>query len=88
MQTDVLVIGDGMVGAGAAIATAEAGPRVTLVDRGYLCTSGVTVTVTVTAGPGHRLIPPDPALRREAIDSQVPRPRGSAIRCEWRAFST
>ncbi len=72
IRTDVLVVGGGMAGAWAAIAAAQAGADVTLVDKGYLGTSGVTAT----GGPGHWLIPPDPASRREAIESQLLKAKG------------
>ena len=62
LSADVLVIGGGMAGAWAAIAAARAGASVTLVDKGYCGTSGVTAT----AGPGHWWVPPDPADARPA----------------------
>ncbi|MBR1223000.1 FAD-binding protein [Bradyrhizobium sp. U87765 SZCCT0131] len=62
LQTDVLVIGGGMAGAWAATAAAKAGATVTLVDKGYCGTSGVTAT----AGPGHWWVPPDPPEARAA----------------------
>jgi succinate dehydrogenase/fumarate reductase flavoprotein subunit len=62
-ETDVLVIGGGMAAAWAAIGAAQAGAAVTLVDKGYFGTSGVTAP----AGPGHWFVPPDPELRAAAI---------------------
>lgn len=56
--TDVLVIGGGPAGAWAAVAAAEAGAKVTLVDKGYHGTSGATApsnTGTWCVPPGeHR----------------------------------
>lgn len=65
-MSDVLIIGGGMAAAWAAIAAAEAGAHVTVVDKGVMGTSGVTAT----GGPGHWWVPPDPALRGEAIARQ------------------
>lgn len=48
-STDALIIGGGMAGAWAAIGATRAGATVTLVDKGYCGTSGVTAS----AGPGH-----------------------------------
>jgi succinate dehydrogenase/fumarate reductase flavoprotein subunit len=62
-DVDVLVIGGGLAGSWAAVAAAREGASVTLVDKGYCGTSGVTAT----AGPGHWWVPPDPKLRAEAI---------------------
>ena len=66
MKTDVLIIGGGMAAAWAAIAAAEAGASVIVVDKGYLGTSGVTAP----AGPNHWWVGPDKALRRDAIERQ------------------
>jgi succinate dehydrogenase/fumarate reductase flavoprotein subunit len=66
-RTDVLVIGGGMAAAWAAIAAAEAGAEVLLVDKGFVGTSGVTAT----GGPNHWWVPPDPALRREAVEKRL-----------------
>lgn len=63
-RTDVLVIGGGMAATWAAIAAAQAGAATVLVDKGYVGTSGVTAT----GGPNHWWIPPDPVLRREAVE--------------------
>ena len=65
-QADVLIIGGGMAAAWAAIAAAKAGAATILVDKGYVGTSGVTAT----GGPNHWWVPPDPALRRQAIDKR------------------
>jgi succinate dehydrogenase/fumarate reductase flavoprotein subunit len=62
MKTDVLIIGGGMAGAWAATAAAKAGAAVTLVDKGYCGTSGVTAA----AGPGHWWVRPDPPEARAA----------------------
>jgi len=62
-QTDVLVIGGGMAAAWAAIAAAQEGAAVTVVDKGYLGASGVTAT----AGPGHWFVPPEPGKRAAAV---------------------
>ncbi len=72
ITTDVLIIGGGMAAAWAAIAAAKTGAAVTLVDKGYLGTSGVTAS----GGPGHWWVPPDPILRRQAIDRQVAKAQG------------
>jgi succinate dehydrogenase/fumarate reductase flavoprotein subunit len=62
--TDVLVIGGGLAGAWAAIGAARAGAQVTVAEKGYFGTSGVTAT----AGPGHWWAPPDPPeIRQQAI---------------------
>ena len=63
LEADVLVIGGGMAAAWAAIGAAREGAAVTLVDKGYLGTSGVTAT----AGPNHWFIPPDAGKRGSAI---------------------
>jgi L-aspartate oxidase len=62
-RSDVLIIGGGMAGAWAAIAATQAGASVTLVEKGYCGTSGVTAS----AGPGHWWAPPDPASARQAV---------------------
>jgi len=54
-NTGVLIIGGGMAGAWAAIGATQAGATVTLVDKGYCGTSGVTAS----AGPGHWWAPPE-----------------------------
>ena len=68
VDTDVLVIGGGMAGAWAALGAVRSGARVTLVDKGYCGTSGVTAT----AGPGHWWVPPaerEQAVRQRAANS-------------------
>lgn len=72
ITTDVLIIGGGMAAAWAAIGAAKAGAAVTLVDKGYLGTSGVTAT----GGPGHWWVPPDATLRRQAIERQLIKAEG------------
>lgn len=54
ITTDVLVIGGGPAATWAALAAAGTGCAVTLVDKGYCGTSGVTAT----AGVSHWLVPP------------------------------
>ena len=48
VSADVLVIGGGPAGAWAAVAAAEAGARVVLVDKGYLGTSGAASRFSIT----------------------------------------
>jgi len=60
-EADVLVVGGGLAGGWAATAAARAGAAVTVVEKGYFGTSGVTAT----AGPSHWWIPPDPPEARE-----------------------
>lgn len=71
-RADVLIIGGGMAAAWAAIAAAQAGASVIVVDKGAMGTSGVTAT----GGPGHWWVPPDPALRRDAIERQAAKASG------------
>jgi len=66
LHADVLIIGGGMAAAWAAIAAAKAGAATVLVDKGFVGTSGVTAT----GGPNHWWVPPDPALRREAVENK------------------
>jgi succinate dehydrogenase/fumarate reductase flavoprotein subunit len=73
-HTDVLVIGGGMAACWAAIAAAQAGAQVIMVDKGWCGTSGVTAT----GGPNHWFIPDDPALRDEAIARQTAKSEGLA----------
>lgn len=61
-RTDVLVIGGGPAATWAAIAAAESGSRVTLVDKGYCGTSGATAA----GGNNLWLIPPGPR-RTESV---------------------
>ncbi len=74
LSTEVLVIGGGMAAAWAAIAAAQQGATVTLVDKGFVGTSGVTAT----AGPGHWWVPPDPKQRQAAIEKRYPSSYGLA----------
>jgi len=67
-RTDVLVIGGGPAGAWAAVAAADAGARVILVDKGYLGTSGATAP----ANTGTWFVPPGEG-RRVAIEQRQPR---------------
>ena len=55
LRSDVLVIGGGLAATWAALAAARITPHVTLVDKGYCGTSGVTAT----AGVSHWLVPPE-----------------------------
>ena len=63
LEADVLVLGGGPAGAWAALTAARDGARVILADKGYCGTSGVAAT----AGVGHWAVPPDEALRAEAM---------------------
>jgi len=67
IEADVLVVGGGMAACWAAISAAQQGGDVVLVDKGFVGTSGVTAT----GGPNHWWVPPDPALRREAIERRL-----------------
>jgi succinate dehydrogenase/fumarate reductase flavoprotein subunit len=78
LTTDVLVIGGGLAGGWAAAAAARKGADVIVVEKGYFGTSGVTAT----AGPGHWWVPPDPKLRRAAIEERAGRAFGLA-EPEW-----
>jgi succinate dehydrogenase/fumarate reductase flavoprotein subunit len=80
LEADVLVVGGGMAAAWAAIGAARAGAQVVLVDKGFVGTSGVTAT----GGPNHWWVPPDPALRAEAIERRWQTSGGLAQR-EWMA---
>jgi glycine/D-amino acid oxidase-like deaminating enzyme len=53
--TDVLVVGGGLAATWTALAAAQAGGEVVLVDKGYCVTSGVTATAGVT----HWIVPPE-----------------------------
>src|SRR5688500_17119908 len=70
---DVLVVGGGPAGAWAAVAAAEAGARVVLVDKGYLGTSGATAP----SNTGTWFVPPGEG-RRAAIEQRQPRTGGLA----------
>ena len=63
LLTDVLVIGGGPAATWSAIAAAEAGASVVLVDKGHCGSSGVAAT----SGVGHWLVAPDVARRNEEI---------------------
>jgi succinate dehydrogenase/fumarate reductase flavoprotein subunit len=65
-ETDVLVLGGGPAGCWAAIAAAEAGVRVVLVDKGYCGSSGAAAS----AGHGVWYVPPDRVMREEAMASR------------------
>jgi succinate dehydrogenase/fumarate reductase flavoprotein subunit len=80
LDTDVLILGGGMAAAWAALAAAEAGARVVVADKGYMGTSGVTAT----GGPNHWWVPPDKALRDEAVARQRAKTLGLADP-EWMA---
>jgi succinate dehydrogenase/fumarate reductase flavoprotein subunit len=69
---DVLVIGGGPAGAWAAVAAAEAGAVVVLVDKGYLGTSGATAP----SNTGTWFVPPE--NRQAAIEQRQPRTGGLA----------
>lgn len=73
LSADVLVIGGGPAGAWAALAAAEAGARVVLVDKGYLGTSGATAP----SNTGTWFVPPGEG-RRAAIAGRQPRTGGLA----------
>jgi len=74
LRAAVLVVGGGLSATWAAIAAAEAGAPVVLVDKGYAGASGVAAA----AGVAHWLVPPLPA-EREAEMRQ---------RAEWGAWIT
>jgi succinate dehydrogenase/fumarate reductase flavoprotein subunit len=80
LETDVLTIGGGMAAGWAAIAAAQQGADVVLVDKGFVGTSGVTAT----GGPGHWWVPPDPKLREEAVARRMATAFGLAER-DWMA---
>lgn len=63
LLTDVLVIGGGPAATWSAIAAAEAGASVVLVDKGHCGSSGVAAT----SGVGHWLVAPEVARRDEEI---------------------
>ncbi len=89
---DVLVIGGGLAGCWAAIASARAGAAVILAEKGRVGTSGVTAT----AGPGHWWVPPEPGLREKAVAERAERGLGLAdpvwmariIDLTWRTLPT
>src|SRR5262245_21639793 len=73
VSTDVLVVGGGPAGAWAAVAAAEVGARVVLVDKGYLGTSGATAP----SNTGTWFVPPGED-RRAAIEQRQARTGGLA----------
>lgn len=77
--TDVLVIGGGPAATWAAIAAAESGSRVTLVDKGYCGTSGATAA----GGNNLWLIPPGP--RRDESIREREAAAGGLTDAEWMA---
>lgn len=84
MAADVLVVGGGPAATWSAVAAAEAGASVILVDKGYVGTSGATApanTGTWTPPPGER--------RQAAIAARQPR-TGNLADPEWveRALDT
>ena len=77
MAADVLVVGGGPAATWSAVAAAEAGARVILVDKGYVGTSGATApanTGTWSPPPGER--------RQAAIAARMPR-TGSLADPHW-----
>jgi len=66
VDADVLVIGGGPAGCWAAIAAAEAGSSVVLVDKGYCGTTGATAS----AGTDIWYVRPDEEAREAAISSR------------------
>lgn len=78
LRADVLVVGGGMAAAWAALAAAEAGATVIVVDKGAMGTSGVTAT----GGPGHWFVPPE--AHDAAIARQMARTEGLA-QADWMA---
>jgi succinate dehydrogenase/fumarate reductase flavoprotein subunit len=79
-DADVLIIGGGLAGCWAAVSAARQGARVILAEKGYCGTSGVTAT----AGPGHWWVPPDSAIRADAIRRRMQTAYGLADP-EWMA---
>src|ERR1700694_1676036 len=73
VSVDVLVIGGGPAGAWAAVAAADAGARVILVDKGDLGASGATAP----SNTGTWFVPPGEG-RRVAIEQRQPRTGGLA----------
>jgi len=67
LQTDVLVIGGGPAGAWAAIAAAEQGASVILVDKGYCGTSGATAP----SGTAIWYVKPEEQAREDAMMSRM-----------------
>jgi len=67
LSTDVLVVGGGPAATWAAATAARSGARVVLADKGYCGASGVAAT----AGVGHWLVPPEAALREDAMRARA-----------------
>lgn len=80
LQADVLIVGGGMAACWAAIAAAQAGADVLLVDKGFVGTSGVTAT----GGPNHWWVAPEPGKREAAVEERHARSFGLAER-RWMA---
>ncbi|WP_395311642.1 FAD-binding protein [Mycobacterium sp. AMU20-3851] len=78
-HTDVLVIGGGPAATWAAIAAAETGSRVTLVDKGYCGTSGATAA----GGNNLWLVPPGP--RRDESIREREASAGGLTDADWMA---
>ncbi|MGH7290773.1 MAG: FAD-dependent oxidoreductase, partial [Myxococcota bacterium] len=76
-DADVLVIGGGPAATWAAISAAEAGTRVTLVDKGYCGTSGATAS----GGNNLWLIPPGPKREKAVRDHEAV--AGGITDSEW-----
>ena len=72
LTADVLVIGGGPAGAWAALAAAERGAKVVLVDKGYLGTSGATAP----SNTGTWFVAPE--RRRQAVEQRMARTGGLA----------
>lgn len=87
LDTDILVIGGGPAGAWAALAAAEEGYRVILVDKGYFGTSGATAP----SNTGTWCVPPGEG-RRAAVDKRWRKTGGLAdqrwmLRCVDTSFN-
>lgn len=67
ITADVLIVGGGMAAGWAAISAAKTGARVIIADKGFMGTSGVTAP----AGPNHWWMPPEPELRKAAIERRL-----------------
>lgn len=72
MECDVLIIGGGLAGAWAAVASASSGASVVIAEKGYCGASGVAAT----GGVGHWWIPPDKKAREVAVEKQSARALG------------
>ncbi len=84
LVADVLIVGGGPAASWAAVAAAEAGTRVVLVDKGYVGTSGATAPANTGTWS-----PPPGEPRRAAIEARMKRTGGLADR-HWveRALDT